>query len=240
MAKLLTKEPLKDSSKASVCDDVIEQIKNLVRSQDYRPGSRLPAERELSEQLGVSRASVREAVRTLANIGVLETRHGSGSHVSESSANILKSSFEYLMLMDQPTIDELYEVRELIELHLVERAAQRRTDSDVAVLREALADLKATVGDPVTMTDADVRFHEVMAGAAHMQILERFIACLHDAIRTGVNATQEGVRDWMSTYEIHERIFDAIVSQDSMEARRAMTIHMAMATDELRRARASY
>jgi len=238
MRKSASKDLVKEAQpKPSVCDGVIEQIKGLVEVQGYRPGSRLPPERDLSEQLGVSRASLREALRTLSNIGVLETRHGSGSHVSESSTNVLKSSFEFLVLMDRPTIDELYEIRELIELHLVERAAQRRSDEDVEALKETLADLKAAIADPDAMTDADVRFHEIIASAARLAILARFMECLHDAIRSGIAATQAGVRDWVSTYEIHERICDAIIRQDSVDARRAMSIHMAMATEELKRAR---
>lgn len=224
--------------KLSVCEDIIEQIKALVRSNQYRPSSRLPSERDLAEQLGVSRPSVREALRTLAIMGVLETQHGSGTRVSDSSANVLKAPFEFLMLLEQPTIFELYETRELIEVYLAGRAAERRTPDDLAAIECALADMRQGISDPASMTDPNVRFHQAVAAAAHNPVLERIMSCIHDGIRACIEATRPGVRDWIVSYEIHEQIFDAIRRQNPADARRAMTIHMAMAVDELQRVQA--
>jgi GntR family transcriptional repressor for pyruvate dehydrogenase complex len=227
------------SEKASVCEDIIERIKAMVRESRYRPGAKIPSERELAEQLGVSRPSVREALRTLAFLGVLETRHGSGTQIADSSANLLRASFEFVMLFEEPTVFELYETRELIEVYLAGRAAENRTPDDLAEIESALQGMRETVASPQWMTDSNVRFHGAVAAAAHNPVLGRFMRCLQDGIRACIEATYPGVRNWEHTYGIHEQIYEAIRRQNPADARRAMTIHMAMAVDELQRVQAA-
>jgi GntR family transcriptional repressor for pyruvate dehydrogenase complex len=195
----------------------------------------LPGEREFAEQLGVSRASMREALRTLASMGLLETRPGSGTLVSTSSANLLKTPFELMLMLDQPPLHELYETRELLEVHLAGRAAEHRTEDDLAAIQGALQHMRKHLMVPAEVNKANVRFHEAIAAAAHHSVLERIMTSLHEGIRLSVEATQPAVRDWESVYEIHHRIFDAVQRKDIQDARRAMTIHMAMAFDELSR-----
>jgi len=218
----------------TVCAAVIERIKTAVRDQDYKPGSRLPSERALAEQLGIIRPTIREALRTLTVLGVVEARQGSGTQISRSSANVLKTSFEFLMLLDQPTIFEMYETRELIEVHLAGRAAEYRTPDDLAVMENALDDMRRGIIDPSAMTDPNVRFHQAVAAAARNAVLERIINCLHDGIRMCIEATRPGTPDPAGSYERHIAIYDAIRRQNPADARRAMTIHMAAAVDALR------
>ncbi|HZP81968.1 MAG TPA: FadR/GntR family transcriptional regulator [Chthonomonadaceae bacterium] len=230
------KETVSSTRSKSVSEDVLEQIKTLVRNNHYRPGSRLPSERDLAQQLGVSRPSVRHALSTLARMGILETRRGSGTLVSDTSANILKAPFELLMILDQPTVFDLYDIREVLEVHLAGRAAERRTAEDLAALRTALDAMRAGLEEaPEQMHEPNVAFHQAIAVAAHNPVAARIISCLHEGIRACTEAATPGVRDWRASYEIHERIFDAIRRQSATDARRAMTIHMAMAYDELQR-----
>lgn len=223
------------SSARSVSDQVIDQLKERVRSGAYPPGARLLSERELAKQLGVSRPTVRHAIGALVQMGVLEARHGAGTVVSPSSVNVLRGPFEMLLLLEQPSLEELYEVRELIEVHLASRAAERRTEEDLRSMEEALAGMRGSVTDPERMTDPNLAFHEAVARAAHLPVLERFMSCLHDGIRACMEATRPYVRDWVVSYETHERIYEAIRRGSATDARRAMTIHMAMAIEELRR-----
>jgi GntR family transcriptional repressor for pyruvate dehydrogenase complex len=218
----------------TVCEAVIEQIKSGVRSNRYTPGSRLPSERALAEQLGISRPTIREALRTLTVLGVVEARQGSGTQLSPSSANVLKSSFEFLMLLDQPTVYALYEARELIEVHLAGRAAEYRTANDLAVLEAILEEMRREISDPAAMTDPNVRFHQAIAAAAQNVVMERVMDCLHDGIRTCIEATRPATPDTAGSYERHVTIYDAIRRQNPADARRAMTIHMATAVEALR------
>ncbi|MBA2481124.1 MAG: FadR family transcriptional regulator [Planctomycetes bacterium] len=223
---------------ANLCDDVIGRITRLISSGAYPPGSSLPSERDLSVQLGVSRPSLREALRTLSVIGALETRHGSGTQVAASSADILKSSFAFLLLIDKPTIVDIYETRELIEVHLVGRAAERRTDAELAAIAAGLDGMRGLpLGDPRSV-EANLRFHAAIASAAHNLVLERMMSCLHDGIRATMEASAPGVLDAEHALQVHEQIFEAIARQNPADARRAMTLHMGMGVDDARRVNA--
>jgi GntR family transcriptional repressor for pyruvate dehydrogenase complex len=221
--------------KNSVGQDVIEQIKELVRNNNFPPGSRLPPERDLAQLLGVSRPSVREAVGTLALMGILDTRHGSGTTVADTGTNLLRAPFEFLMMLDRPSIYELYEVRELVEVHLAGRAAERRTIGDLEAIRLPLEAMRKGFPNPVEMQEPNVEFHMAIAQAAQMSTLAKFMECLHDGVIACTQASREGVLDWHASVEIHEEIFDAIVRQNATDARHAMMVHMAMAVGELRR-----
>ncbi len=224
---------------ARVGDDVIERIKRLISDGTYRPGMQLPSERDLAIQLGVSRPSLREALRTLAVIGALETRHGSGTNVARSSSRILKSSFEFLLLLDRPTIVDLYETRELIEVHLVGRAAERRTDADVIAIGDALDGMRGIPPTAAEAIAANLRFHEAIARAAQSLVLERMMSCLHDGIRATIQASGPGVLDAGMSFAVHEQIHDAIVRRNPADARRAMTLHMGMGMDDALRVQAA-
>jgi GntR family transcriptional regulator, transcriptional repressor for pyruvate dehydrogenase complex len=216
-------------------DAIIAEIKGLIQSGEFPPGSRFLSERELVSRFGVSRPTIRQALGSLSQMGVLEARQGAGTVVARTGENVLRAPFELLMLLEQPTLHELYEVRELVEVHLAGRAAERRTPDDLVAMEAALAGMRQAVTDPDRMTDPNLRFHMAIAAAAHLPLLERFMACLHDGIRTCIEATRPGVQDWIVSYEIHERIYDAIRQRRGTDARRAMILHMAMALDELRR-----
>jgi GntR family transcriptional repressor for pyruvate dehydrogenase complex len=219
----------------AVTERVTAGIKAMVASGDFPPGARLPGERELAQKFGVSRPTVRQALGALVQMGVLEARQGSGTVVARSGVNVLKTPFEMLLVLEQPTVYEMYEVRELVEVHLAGRAAEWRTPDDLVALEAALRAMREHVADPEAMTDPNVAFHQAIAAAAHLPIMDRFMACLHDGIRTCIEATRPGVWDWILSYEIHERIYDAIRRGSATDARRAMTVHMAMAIEELRR-----
>jgi GntR family transcriptional repressor for pyruvate dehydrogenase complex len=223
------------SRRRSVSEDITEAILQMVRSGELQPGTRLASERDLALLHGVSRPSVRHAIAALTRMGVLETRQGAGTVVAASSENVLKAPLEMLLLMDRPPLEELYEVRELVEVHLAGRAAEHRTPADLDAIRSALAAMQIAIATPGEQIDANVAFHEAVARAAHLPLLERFVVSLHDSIRAAVEATQPGVRDPLASYAIHARIGDAIERGSTTDARRAMTVHMAMALDELTR-----
>jgi GntR family transcriptional regulator, transcriptional repressor for pyruvate dehydrogenase complex len=219
----------------SVAENVAEAIMAMVRSGELKPGARLLSERDLAVQLGVSRASVRQAIAMLTERGALETRQGAGTTVAAGGDNVFRTPFETLLLLDTPSLSELYEVRELVEVHLAGRAAEHRTPADLAAIEAALKAMRETVDTPADQVEPNVAFHEAVARAAHLPLLAHFVVSLHDTIRAAVAATHPGVRDRMASYDIHAAIYEAIRRGRVMDARRAMTVHMAMATDEIAR-----
>src|SRR6185369_809028 len=122
--------------KASVVSGVLGRLKPILT-----PGSPLPSERELSRKLRVSRPSLREALRTLELMGVVDTRHGSGTQVASSGTDVLKTPLEFLFMLDRPSIEDLVETRTLLEVHLAGREDARRTEKDIAAIESALKDM---------------------------------------------------------------------------------------------------
>lgn len=229
----MVKATLRPVRKSTVVDDIIGQIKGLIRRNHLGPERRLPSERDLALQLGVSRPSVREALRTLERMGVVDTRHGSGSQIAGSGSNVLRAPFEFLLALDQPTIEDLHETRTLLEVHLAGQAARRRTGADLATLEAALGEMRARPGT----TGPDHRFHLAVAQAAHNPVLERIMASLGRSIQEMMDRAWTGVGDLKSSYAVHEEVFQAVRRRNARGAARAMARHMEIMTAELRRAK---
>ena len=218
----------------TVVDAVIGQIKGLMRSREFVGGKPLPGERHLAKRLRVSRASVREAIRTLSHMGVLDTRHGRKTQVAASGSDVLRAPLEFLFLLDQPSVAEIHETRELLEVFLAGRAAERRTDEDLQHLRQALDEMRAELGAGRPMTEPDLRFHQAVARAAHNRLTERIMNCLAENLRGVIHAAWPGVGDLQASYQLHENVFEAIRKRDASEARRIMQGGMDMMVAELR------
>lgn len=216
--------------KGTVVTGVLGRLKPILTA-----GTRLPSERELSKRLQVSRPSLREALRTLELMGVVDTRHGSGTHVADSGTDVLKKPLEFLFMLDQPSIADLHDTRGLLEIHLAGRAAERRTDADLEALDAALREMKRRLSRPSDVTDPDLRFHEAIAAASHNRLLERLMNCLRDAISDMMNVAWPGQPDMQLSYDLHVRVATAIRKKDVDGARRAMERHMDGMTKELRK-----
>jgi len=232
----MVKASFKPVRKTTVVDGILEQIKGLIRGRAAGDG-RLPSERELAVQLGVSRPSVREALRTLELMGVVDTRHGSGTQLAGSGSNVLKAPFEFLIALDQPSIADLHETRQVLEVHLAGRAALRRTDEDLEAMRDALDQMKSRLARPKDVTEHDLRFHQAVATASHNRVLERVMHGLHANLHSMMDAAWPGTPDMKTSFKVHVRVFDAIRRRRPEAARRAMGRHMEILTLELRQVR---
>jgi GntR family transcriptional repressor for pyruvate dehydrogenase complex len=215
--------------KASVVTGVLGRLKPILHA-----GTRLPSERELSRKLRVSRPSLREALRTLELMGVVDTRHGSGTQVADSGTNVLKTPLEFLFMLDQPSIEDLVETRSLMEVHLAGRAAERRDEKDLAALESALHDMKSKLARPIEVTDPDLRFHQAIAAASHNRLLERLMNCLRDGITEVMIAAWPGVPDMDTSFDQHVKVFNAIRRGSAAAARQAMARMMQMFRKELK------
>jgi len=232
----MVKTSLRPVRKTRVVDGILDQIKGLIR--DRAPGdSRLPSERELAVRLGVSRPSIREALCTLELMGVVDTRHGSGTQVADSGAGVLKAPLEFLMALDQPSIADLHETRELLEIYLAGRAALRRTDADLHAMEDALGGMKKHLARPRNVTEHDLRFHQAVATASHNRVLERVMHGLHENLHSMMDAAWPGTPDMKTSFQVHEQVFEAVRRRRPEAARRAMGRHMQILTHELRQVR---
>ncbi|MFC9502598.1 FadR/GntR family transcriptional regulator [Streptomyces sp. NPDC057002] len=207
-------------------------LDHLLTSGQLRAGDRLPAERELAETFGVGRSAVREALKSLSLLGLLEIRQGDGTYVKGATSDLLPQVLEWGLMLGDHTMDELLEARASIEVDLAELAALRRTDNDVTALESHLDRMRETHADPERYLVADLAFHRALAQASHNSALAGVQASLETLvavwIRQNIRKPGEGKLDE------HEAVLKAVRAKDPRAARAAMHAHMASATRRLR------
>ena len=155
---------------------VMDHIKNAVMSGALKGGDRLPSEMEIAEQLGVSRTPVREAIKILDVVGVIEVRHGSGTFVRPGVQAALSQLLLFQTYLNETTPQKLMEVRAIFEKNCAELAAERRTDRDLAEMRDAVEHLRNLAAAPDATQDqilqADLAFHRLVYRAAGNELIE--------------------------------------------------------------------
>lgn len=163
-----------------VSDTVAHELEQRILEGVFKPGDRLPAERELSEALGVSRPSLREAIQKLASRGLLHSRQGGGTFVADTLGATIANPW-LQMLNDHPDLQlDLLEMRTVIETQAAEWAAMRATAADIQRLQSALAAINAAgeSADAVAATEADLAFHQALSDAAHNMFLSHLTGVL--------------------------------------------------------------
>ncbi|MFB9311199.1 DNA-binding FadR family transcriptional regulator [Agromyces hippuratus] len=218
----------------SAIDDAFHGLRHIIASGELAPGQRFPPEAELCERLGVSRGSLREAVRMLDALGVIESRHGSGTYVSAlEPANIIGALSLTVELMPFDAFIELYEVRRVLESHAAAQAAARMTDAGATELRDILDELEAREGEQGTELDA--LFHETIAKLAGNAALVELLRTFRSRSRayqvfdlpSGPDMKQVSDRG-------HREILSALVNRDPASAEAAAAAHVAQTEQWLR------
>lgn len=224
----------------SQTDVVIGRIRELISSGDLKPGSRLSIEKDLAESFGVSRGSLREAVRALCIMGVLETRQGDGTYVTSLDSKLLLAPMEFMVELQAPEHrHDIHVVRRLLESEAAARAALNITEVELAEAHEILNRAELLVSaDPVTeheaIMDADIAFHRVVAHAANNSAL----AALIDAL---ANRTTRA-RIWLglhrqgqtrTAHNEHVAILRALESRQPDRARLEMGHHLLLLEDAI-------
>jgi GntR family transcriptional regulator, transcriptional repressor for pyruvate dehydrogenase complex len=220
----------------SVTDDAIHEIRQLIVSGRVLPGDRLPSEKELSVQLGLSRSSLREAVRALTVLRVLDVRHGDGTYVSSLRPDVLVGVIESAVgLLRDGTLLEVFELRRVLEPAGTELAASRITPVQLAGVQDCLRAMEE-LSDPEEFVRVDMEFHDLLVRAGGndtLAALARSFSAQTARLRVWRLAAVEGVADW--TRMQHEAIFRAVAAKDPPLARAAATVHVAEAEMWLRR-----
>jgi DNA-binding FadR family transcriptional regulator len=212
----------------ALTDQAIAKIKDLIVTGEFAPGDRLPREKELAERLGLSRNSLREAVRALTLVGVLEPRQGDGTYVTSLEPDLLLAGTSFVSdLITGPTLRELYEVRRILEPVATALATPRLTDEDLEALDESLQRMD-TAETTQSFIDADVDFHRVIVSACGNATLASLIQNLAGGtLRARIwRAIHE--RDAVeSTRRLHHDIYQALRMRDAELAAAADLVHLA-------------
>lgn len=227
--------PLAKRRKEDVTVKLIAVFKQLIAEGTLEPGGRLPAERELAENFGVSRSSLRQALKVLEIMGVISQRVGDGTYLNTGADTILREPMEFLILLDGISAHELMEARLLVEPELAARAALRGSDEDIAEISRQLRAMENAKDDHAKFVAHDLLFHQAIFQAAGNRVTTLMFSVVHKSLDKLITITSQVVEP-EHTLTLHRRIYQAIRKRDQDDARRRMTEHLIDARDLLTRA----
>jgi GntR family transcriptional regulator, transcriptional repressor for pyruvate dehydrogenase complex len=211
---------------------IVRQIVGLVKSGQLQPGDRLPAERTLAEDLGVGRPTLREALRALQLLGILDIRHGGGVFVSELEPDTLLGPLDLFLSLDRHNLDTILEARKVIEGALLSFVARIIDEDTIKKLEANLAELEKVVNqaregkpDAGRLNALAEEFRAVIQDAVDNPILTRAVKSL-DILSAATRNRLAAVGSLERVLENHRRIVDALVHHDSLSAQRALEAHI--------------
>lgn len=202
-----------------------QQILDLIRSGRLGPGDKLPAERELSSRLGISRTCTREAIQSLAATGVIEIQPGRGAFVRTGNPDALIARTIEENGLNQERLLELNELRRAIEVEAAGLAAVRATESDLKEMRSLLEQIQQRLEQGENAVQPDLSLHLAIAKATKNQLIVRVMKSLTSLMHRSFQQTQR-VEDPKYILEGHREIFAQIEAKDPDGARRVMRMHM--------------
>jgi GntR family transcriptional repressor for pyruvate dehydrogenase complex len=212
--------------RSTLPEEVANRLLTLIRDRQLRPGTKLPAERSLAGMMNVSRPVVREALRALALMRVVDIRQGDGTYVTSLEPRQLIAHLDFVFAKDSVALVQLLEARRVVEAGIARLAAFRITESEVAALGDLVASLASCIDDPDRFSELDIALHEAVCGAANNFLLSQFmniVSTLGKVSRErtgGLRAVREAaLRD-------HRRILDALRAHDPDAAQQAMLEHL--------------
>ncbi len=212
--------------KTKVYAEVAAQIHRLIAEGRLKPGDKLPPERELAEIFGVSRSSVRDAIRVLEMQGLVEPRHGDGTVVREIPIDRLVRPLADAVSAGKDQLADLFDMRKMLEPPLARAAAFRATDEDVRALEQIVAHQTQRLRAGELALEDDNEFHYRIAVAAKNQVVLRTMDTLMDLLRDGRTRSLQGPGRSEKSLEGHRRILDAIKRRDPEAAAQQMRRHI--------------
>jgi GntR family transcriptional repressor for pyruvate dehydrogenase complex len=205
-------------------------------SLQLRPNDRLPSERQMVETLGVGRAALRTALKSLSLLGVVEQRPGAGTFLRNTGSDLLPRVIEWGLLLGQNRIEDVLEAREDLEVILAGYAASRRTEDDLIRLRQ-LIDAMHDAGDDADLyVEIDIQFHLAVAETAKNEVLAGILRNLQSLLHAWATRVIHAAGETSSSLAVHVPILDAIEAGNPDQARAAMVAHMERASRRLRQA----
>jgi len=225
------------SSGDTVTQSLIQRFQEMIRDGVLTQGSRLPSERDLATHFGVARSSLRQALKVLEIMGILTQRVGDGTYLAKDSSAVLAVPMEFLFLLDDTSVQELTELRLLMEPGLARLAAERATAEDITLLRRSVHDLEVSRGDPAKLVAADLLFHRAIFTASKNRAASSVYQTIHRAMAKMILVTSQMV-ELEHTLSFHKPIMLAIEKRDGERAAKLMAEHLQDATALLTREQA--
>jgi len=222
---------LKPIKRVRLYENAVEQIQSLILRNRYKPGDRLPPERNLAQQLNISRPSLREALRILSVMGLIQINVGNGIYVKEVSflpyVESVNLSISSRLQMERDSFIKLWQVRKILEVAMVELLGRRVTEPLLKSLWHCIEEMKKNIDDQDSFISSGIRFHRLIAEAGQNEILILLWDTLVELIRKSHDKIYRIARSPKRSLLAHRRIYFALKKRNVRKAVEAMRKHMA-------------
>ena len=224
------RDALKVVEKKRAYESIVQQVLDLIGNGKLKQGDQLPSERELTEIFRVSRTTVREAIRTLESMKLLQSRQGNGTYVLASSEAELVQPLAAALFNAKDDIRDIFYVRKIIEPHVAELAAENATTQETEEMEEILQKQEMCIEHNESIIETDTAFHNLMANASKNRVIERLTVALVDFLKQSrenyLMEDEHGNKRSERSLEGHKRVLAAIKKGDSEAAKNSMLQHL--------------
>ena len=232
---------MKPVTRTSLSDEIVQQIIDLISREVLKAGDRLPSERELCKKFGVGRTSLREALRSLVVMGILDGRVGEGTFVSDSNSKYLAKTLQWGLLLDRKKVQDLIETRLMLESQTAFLAAQRADETHLLEIEQTIQGMRKCLDQPERYLEFDLQFHLAIARAAQNSILFNLLSMTRGYLQEWIKESlaeprnsRLGARAKLSVQE-HKKILEALRNGHAEAARQAMTHHILSSSADLQK-----
>jgi GntR family transcriptional repressor for pyruvate dehydrogenase complex len=217
---------LKAVEKKRAYEDVVEQIRTLLENGRLKQGDQLPTERELGETFKVSRATVREAIRTLESMKLVQSRQGTGTYVLASSHETLIQPLAAALFNEKDSISDIFFVRKIIEPYVAQLAAENATLEEIKELADIMISQEEAITSDKSAIEHDSAFHMLLAKMSRNPVLERLLNAVVDLLERSRDGYLQNTERAKKSHTGHHEVFTAIKNGNCTAARRAMRRHL--------------
>ena len=205
---------------------VVSHVRRMLDRGEFKPGDRLPSERDLARQLGVSRPSLRAGLRSLAVMGVVQVRPGAGSFIAGGPPAFGADTFGFQAALHRFTLDQMFQARLVLEVSVAGLAAEHATSDDMIAASDEATGMFASMDDPLAFLRHDIGFHQAVAAASGNPILSALVNMVSEEFRAQRQPTISRAQDLKEAADEHRAIYLALRAHDADRARRAMRDHL--------------
>lgn len=219
---------LNSEKNGTTAEEVVVRLRDMIHNGELSSGDRLPPERDLAKLLGVSRPTLRAGIRSLATVGILQSRQGAGTFVAErdESPTLDSSPLRMLSALHGFTSDEMFEARLALEMSIAGLAAERATSEQMTLMAEEITGMYASLNEPEQYLVHDMQFHQTIAAASNNRILTSLMNMVATILFDTRSKTVKRARDLKQSAEQHHNIYRAMRERDPEAASRAMHDHL--------------
>jgi len=213
-------------------EQVVARVYELIKRDELKPGDRLPPERELAKELGISRPSLRSGLSSLMSMGVLKSRQGAGTFIAAGPPVLDSEPLRLLAALHGFSFEHMFETRSVLEVGAAGLAAERATGDQLATMSEEIAEMFAALDNPQQFLVHDIGFHRAVAAASGNPTLATLVEMVSAVMYERRRETIDRAHDFNEALELHREVYRAIRAKKPDDARAAMREHI----DRARRA----